>query len=98
MEMYAWVRRACMVEGMSIREAARELGLHRDTVRKMLKYSIPLGYGRSKSVRRPNLTWLKTAKLTEFQCQSGLVLLFVLQREQWSVKKARAFVKAMQEM
>ena len=43
-EMYARVRRACMVEGMSIREAAREFGLHRDTVRKMLKYSVPPGY------------------------------------------------------
>ena len=30
-----------MVEGMSVREAAREFGLHRDTVRKMLKYSSP---------------------------------------------------------
>ena len=40
-EMYARVRRACMVEGMGIREAAREFGLHRDTVRKMLQYSSP---------------------------------------------------------
>ena len=55
MEMYARVRRACMVEGMSIREAAREFGLHRDTVRKMLKHSVPPGYRRSKSVRRPKL-------------------------------------------
>ena len=45
MEMYARVRRACMVEGMSIREAAREFGLHRDAVRKMLKCSGPSGYG-----------------------------------------------------
>ncbi len=44
-----------MVEGMSVREAAREFGLHRDTVRKMLKYSIPPGYRRSKPVRRPQL-------------------------------------------
>ena len=43
--MYARVRRACMVEGMSIREAAREFGLHRDAVRKMLKCSGPSGYG-----------------------------------------------------
>ncbi len=55
MEMYARVRRACMVEGMGIREAAREFGLHRDTVRKMLKYSIPPGYRRSKPVKRPKL-------------------------------------------
>ncbi len=43
-ELYARVRRACMVEGMSTREAARVFGLHRDTVRKMLKYSAPPGY------------------------------------------------------
>ncbi len=55
MEMYARVRRACMVEGMGIREAAREFGLHRDTVRKMLAYSIPPGYRRSKPVKRPKL-------------------------------------------
>ena len=55
MEMYAKVRRACMVEGMGIREAAREFGLHRDTVRKMLRCSIPPGYRRSKPVRRPKL-------------------------------------------
>ena len=54
-EMYARVRRACMVEGMGIREAAREYGLHRDTVRKMLRYSVPPGYRRSKPVRRPKL-------------------------------------------
>ena len=54
-EMYARVRRACMVEGMGIREAAREFGLHRDTVRKMLKYSIPPGYRRRKPARRPKL-------------------------------------------
>ena len=44
-----------MVEGMGIREAAREFGLHRDTVRKMLQYSIPLVYRRSKPARRPKL-------------------------------------------
>ena len=35
-ELYLRVRRVCHVEGMSIREAARVFGLHRDTVRKML--------------------------------------------------------------
>ena len=37
-ELYVRVRRACMVEGMSTREAARVFGLHRDMVRKMLEY------------------------------------------------------------
>ena len=34
MEVYLRVRKAVMVEGMSIREASRVLGLHRDTVRR----------------------------------------------------------------
>ena len=42
-----------MVEGMSTREAARVFGLHRDTVRKMLEYSVPPGYRRQSPPRRP---------------------------------------------
>ena len=45
-DVYLRVRRAVMVEGMSIREADREFGLHRDTVRKMLACSVPPGYRR----------------------------------------------------
>ena len=54
-EVYLRVRRAVMVEGMSIREAAREFGLHQDTVRKMLSYSAPPGYRRQTPARRPKL-------------------------------------------
>ena len=54
-EVYLRVRRAVMVEGMSIREAAREFGLHRDTVRKMLEYSVPPGYRRQTPPKRPKL-------------------------------------------
>ena len=54
-DMYVRVRRACMVEGMSIREAARVFGLHRDTIRKMLMYSVPPGYRRERPPRRPKL-------------------------------------------
>ena len=53
-EMYFRVRRACLVEGMSVREASRVFGLHRDTVRKMLAYSVPPGYRRESPPRRPN--------------------------------------------
>ena len=53
--MYLRVRRACFVEGMSVREAARVFGLHRETVRKMLKYSVPPGYRRERPPRRPKL-------------------------------------------
>ena len=55
MEFYLRVRRACHVEGMSIREAARVFGLHRDTVRKMLTFSLPPGYRRSGPAARPKL-------------------------------------------
>ena len=44
------------------------------------------------------LTWLKTAKLKDFQYQNGQVPLFGSERKQWSVKKARVFVKELQEM
>ena len=54
-ESYLRVRRAVMVEGMSIREASRVFGLHRDTVRKMLAYSVPPGYRRQTKPRRPKL-------------------------------------------
>ena len=40
---------------MSIREASRVFGLHRDKVRKMLAYSVPPGYRRQDPPRRPKL-------------------------------------------
>ena len=54
-ELYLRVRRACMVDGMSIREASGVFGLHRDTVRKMLAHSVPPGYRRRKPPRRPKI-------------------------------------------
>jgi transposase len=54
-ELYARVRRAVVVEKMSEREAARQFGLARETVRKMLRYSVPPGYRRQRPVRRPKL-------------------------------------------
>ncbi len=55
LDLYSRVRRACHVEGMPIREAARVFGLHRETVSKMLLYSVPPGYRRRTPVRRPKL-------------------------------------------
>ncbi len=52
-ELYARVRRACHVEGMSTREASRVFGVDRKTVRKMLSFSVPPGYRRSAPPRRP---------------------------------------------
>ena len=54
-ELYLRVRRACMVDGMSIREASRLFGLHRNTVRKMLAYPVPSGCRRRKPPRRPGI-------------------------------------------
>ena len=54
-ELYARVRRAVRVEGRSQRDVAREYGLARKTVRKMLEYAEPPGYQRQKPVRRPKL-------------------------------------------
>src|SRR5579863_6782202 len=58
-ELYARVRREVLVNGMSEREAARQFGLARETVRKMLRYSVPPGYQRQKPARRPKLdAWI----------------------------------------
>ena len=54
-ELYARVRRACMVEGMSVREASRVFGLHRVPVRQMLAWPVPPGYRRQDPPRRPKL-------------------------------------------
>jgi transposase len=57
--VYARVRRAVQVEGTSVRQAAREFGLSRKTVRKMLMYAAPPGYQRTQPVKRPKLgSWL----------------------------------------
>ena len=54
-EIYARVRRAVLVEGKSRRAVAREFGLARKTVSKMLEYSLPPWYRRQAPIRRPKL-------------------------------------------
>ena len=54
-DLYARVRRAVLVEGKSRRAVAREFGLARKTIRKMLEYSLPPGYRRQAPIRRPKL-------------------------------------------
>jgi transposase len=54
-ELYARVRRAVVVDKMSERESARQFALARETVRKMLRYSIPPGYRLQQPARRPKL-------------------------------------------
>src|SRR3954454_12064632 len=54
-ELYARVRHACDVEGMSRREAARRFGIDPKTVAKMLRHAVPPGYRRTKPPVRPKL-------------------------------------------
>jgi ribosomal protein S14 len=58
-EIYGRVRRAVRVEGRSQRAVAREFGLSRETVRKMMQYAVPPGYQRLQPIKRPKLgPWL----------------------------------------
>jgi len=54
-DVYARVRRAVLVDGKSRRAVAREFGLARKTIGKMLAYSLPPGYRRQKPILRPKL-------------------------------------------
>ncbi len=55
MELYGRVRRAVLVDGASQRTAAREFGISRKSVRKMVAFSVPPGYQRQQPVKRPKL-------------------------------------------
>jgi transposase len=54
-ELYAKVRYAVRIEGISQREAARRFGIDPCTVAKMLTFSVPPGYRRSQPAARPKL-------------------------------------------
>ncbi len=54
-ELYGRVRHKVLIEGYSNREVARMFGIDPRTVAKMLKYSVPTGYRRTKPVKRPKL-------------------------------------------
>jgi len=53
-ELYRKVRLACR-DGMSERAAARHFGISRESVKKMLSFSVPPGYRRRAEIRRPKL-------------------------------------------
>ena len=55
MELYARVRHAVMIDGLSQREAARHFGIDPRTVKKMLSYSVPPGFVRTNPPNRPKL-------------------------------------------
>jgi len=52
-ELYARVRFAVQIEGVSQREAARRFGIDPRTVAKMLAFSVPPGYRRSRPPAQP---------------------------------------------
>jgi transposase len=54
-EDYAAIRQFVFVEGKSRREAARVFGLHRETVSKICRFSVPPGYVRQKPPEKPKL-------------------------------------------
>jgi transposase len=54
-ELYARVRQLVLLQGVSRREVARQLGISRDAVAKMCRYSAPPGYQRTAPVVRPKL-------------------------------------------
>ncbi len=55
MEIYRRVRIAHFKEGKSLRQIARDFGISRDSVSKMLAYASPPGYRRTAPIRRPKL-------------------------------------------
>jgi hypothetical protein len=54
-ELYAQVRYAVQIEGLSQRAAARRFGIDPRTVGKMMMFSVPPGYVRTKLLVRPRL-------------------------------------------
>lgn len=55
MDLYLKVRRAHFQDGLSGRQIARDFGISRDSVSKMLAYSEPPGYRRTAVIKRPKL-------------------------------------------
>lgn len=55
MELYLKVRQAHFQDGLSGRQIARDFGISRDSVSKMLTYSEPSGYRRTAAIKRPKL-------------------------------------------
>ncbi|MSO70381.1 MAG: IS21 family transposase [Alphaproteobacteria bacterium] len=61
-ELYARIRRAVMADGLSRRDAAKQFGVHRNTISKMLEFAVPPGYRRrerpvSKKLG-PHMAWI----------------------------------------
>ncbi len=63
-ELYAGIRRAVMVDGLSRWEAAQRFDVHRNTISKMLQFSVPPGYRRRERPAAkklgPYMAWIDT--------------------------------------
>lgn len=55
-EVYEKVRRSYLIDGKSQRQIARELGVNRRSIQRMLKHSSPPGYQRTLPIRKPKLS------------------------------------------
>ena len=60
-DLYAEVRHAVLVEGISIRAAALRFKLDRKTIRKILQHAAPPGYQRNRVPLRPKLDPVRSA-------------------------------------
>ena len=76
-DVYLRIRRAVMVDGMSIREVSRVFGLHRDTVRKILAYSARRATG---GRLRPGVLTLRQAQEEPFTAVIDQILVDDLRR------------------
>ena len=54
-ELYGRVRYAVQIEGLSHRAAARRFGIDPRTVAKMMRFTVPPGYARTKPPAKPKL-------------------------------------------
>ena len=54
-DLYAQIRYAVQIEGLSQRAAARRFGIDPKTVNKMMAFSVPPGYRRTRPPVRPKL-------------------------------------------
>ena len=77
-DLYAKVRHAVRIEGLSERAAARRFGIDARTVHKMMKFSVPPGYRRSKPPVKPKLG--RSGRLPAKGAPSPLLLSFPLHR------------------
>ena len=64
MELYARIRRAVTIEGLSRREATTRFGVHRNTFTKILAFPVPPSYRRSEPSASkklgPSMAWIDT--------------------------------------